>query len=92
MVGYSEPLLPAADTTTHPKILIARREGVADDRLNALLAELRRAVDSCDEPAARRLIPLLVPEYGKRSSSDNVIPLAQAAAAQRERRITQSPT
>ena len=81
-----------ADTTTHPKILIARREGVADDRLNVLLAELRRAVDSCDEPAARRLIPLLVPEYGKRTSSDNVIPLAQAAAAQRERRITQSPT
>jgi FlaA1/EpsC-like NDP-sugar epimerase len=71
-----------ADRTTHPKILVAKHGALDARRFQTLLTELRQAVDHHDEPAVRRLIPDLVPEYHRRqrtaSGSSNVIPIAAA--------------
>lgn len=67
-----------ADHTTHPKILVAKHPPFDEARLAALLEELRKTVDGCDEPAARRLIAEMVPEYRKHSLGGNVIPLSAA--------------
>jgi FlaA1/EpsC-like NDP-sugar epimerase len=67
-----------ADATTHPKILVARQGELDIDRLEKLIEEMRRAVAQSDEPAVRRLIPQLVPEYQKQPRGSKVIPIATA--------------
>ncbi len=67
-----------ADATTHPKILVARQGQLDIARLEKLIEELRRAVAQSDEPAVRRLIPQIVPEYQKQPRGSKVIPIATA--------------
>ncbi len=81
---YEELYLEAenAEKTAHPKIMVARQQGFDDRRFGELLADLRRAVQCCDEAAARRLLPVLVPEYGKLTGgSNNIVPLSAARAS-----------
>jgi FlaA1/EpsC-like NDP-sugar epimerase len=56
-----------ADTTSHPKILVAKHARFDAERFRAKLAELRRAVTEHNDAAALRLIPELVPEFRPRS-------------------------
>jgi FlaA1/EpsC-like NDP-sugar epimerase len=66
-----------ADRTTHPKILVAKHRDFDATLFTEHIAELRRAVDTHDEVAVRRLLPLLVPEYA-RPYPENVIPISSA--------------
>jgi FlaA1/EpsC-like NDP-sugar epimerase len=64
------------DRTSHPKILLAKLGELDRAQLVELFAELRRAVDACDDAAIRRLIPKLVPEFrGAINDTANVIPM-----------------
>jgi FlaA1/EpsC-like NDP-sugar epimerase len=67
-----------ADRTTHPNILVAKHVELDVARFQARLAELRQVVARKDEPAARRLLPELVPEYRKRVTGTNIIPISAA--------------
>ena len=67
-----------ADSTTHPKILVARHMPLDQVRFEDRLEELRRAVGANDEAAVRRLIPEIVPEYRRRvgnGTGGNVVPI-----------------
>jgi FlaA1/EpsC-like NDP-sugar epimerase len=80
---YEELYLEAenAEKTKHPKILVARQHAFDGKRFAELLLELRRAVDACDEVSVRRLLPVLVPEYGRSPSSGAVVPILAARSA-----------
>jgi FlaA1/EpsC-like NDP-sugar epimerase len=67
-----------ADATTHPKILVARQGEQDVGGLEKLIEQLRRAIVDSDEPAVRRLIPQLVPEYQKQPRGSKVIPISTA--------------
>ena len=71
-----------ADSTTHPKILVARLAPLDQARFETKLEELRRAVAASDEPAVRRLVPELVPEYRRRSGSSTTGQLISITSAQ----------
>ena len=69
-----------ADRTSHPKILTARHQVTARERIPTLIEELRLAVARCDDAAVRRLVPRLVPEYQAGQFAGNVVPMAAARA------------
>jgi FlaA1/EpsC-like NDP-sugar epimerase len=69
-----------ADRTSHPKILTARHQVTARERIPTLIEELRLAVARCDDAAVRRLVPRLVPEYQAGQFSGNVVPMAAVRA------------
>jgi FlaA1/EpsC-like NDP-sugar epimerase len=71
----------AADATAHPKILVARRAGCDREKFLPLFEQLRRAVESHDEPTARRLMKAVVPEYRPAERPrDSVVHLPQPVA------------
>jgi FlaA1/EpsC-like NDP-sugar epimerase len=74
---YEELYLEAeqSEKTEHPKIMVARQEPFEHKKYQDLVAELLRAVQTCDETTVRRLIPELVPEYRKGQSP--VIPISE---------------
>ena len=62
----TEELFRATETsapTSHEKILIARGEPLEHIAISAQLGRLREACDAFDEPALRRVLAELVPEY-----------------------------
>ena len=56
---------PPKDRTSHPKILVARHVPFDQTVFEAALLNLRRAVETNDLAAVRKLIRRLVPEYGR---------------------------
>jgi FlaA1/EpsC-like NDP-sugar epimerase len=71
-----------ADRTTHPKILVAKHMPLEGVGFEDKLAELARAVAANDEPAVRRLLPEIVPEYRRRGVTGKLLTLPVASAAQ----------
>jgi FlaA1/EpsC-like NDP-sugar epimerase len=70
-----------ADTTTHPKIMVARHVPLDTEGFLARLVDLRRAVGANDEGLVKRLIPSFVPEYRRQfATGGQLIPLPVAAA------------
>jgi FlaA1/EpsC-like NDP-sugar epimerase len=67
------------DRTSHPKIHKARHGSFDTEQFGAQIEQLREAVDSCDDGAIRRMLPLLIPEFqgAISSASDDakIIPL-----------------
>ncbi len=74
---YEELYLEAeqAEKTAHPKILVAHQHAFDRRRYAEHLIDLRRAVELCDEEAARHLLSLLVPEYKTPANLGNVVPI-----------------
>jgi FlaA1/EpsC-like NDP-sugar epimerase len=68
-----------SDSTSHPKIHLARHVPLDRERFRAPREELRAAVSAGDEAAARRLLGEIVPEYRRHGRTDPVLRSVAAA-------------
>jgi FlaA1/EpsC-like NDP-sugar epimerase len=70
------------ETTSHPKIFVARRDPCDHEQFAVQLEQLRRAVDKHDHDQARRLLMAMVPEYRPATRpADPVVPIQAAQSA-----------